>query len=90
MPPKKFHKIHFKFFSNSFGIETINTFIHSRSFLEKPYPDHIPDQKWAKSVPVFRPKQHKTIPFWAAHTHIAYLTEYSPSLGVYPQTDKKR
>jgi len=36
---KRFLKIHFKFayfsFSNSFGIETINAFVHSQSSLEK-------------------------------------------------------
>ena len=31
-----------------------------------------------KSMPVFRPKGPKTIPFGAAHNYIAYIREYPP------------
>ena len=27
-------------------------------------------------LPVFRPKRPKTLPFGAAHTYMAYITEY--------------
>ena len=52
----------FLFLSYSFGIKTINTFIHFRSSLE-------PDSrlKWAKSaksIPVFRPKRRKNPTRW--------------------------
>ena len=51
----------FLFLSYSFGIETVNTFIHSRSSLKT-----IPDsrQKWAKCIPVFRPKRRKNPTRW--------------------------
>ena len=50
-------RIHiFLFRSYLLGIERINTFIHSRSSLEN-QPDSWP--KWAKSIPVFRPKRPK-------------------------------
>ena len=44
----------FLFLSFSFAIETRNTFIHSRVVLSKTIPDFRP--KWAKCIPVFRPK----------------------------------
>ena len=30
----------------------------------------------SKTIPVFRPKRRKTLPFWAAHTYMGYLREY--------------
>ena len=51
----------FLFLSYSFGNETINKFIHSRSSL-KTIPDSRP--KWAKFVPVFRPKRPKNHTLW--------------------------
>ena len=53
----------FLFLSYSFGIERTNTFIHSRSSHE----NHTRFQtkiQWAKSIPVFRPKQRKNSTFW--------------------------
>ena len=50
--------LHISIFSYSFGIETINTFIRSRSSLEN-YTRF--QTKWAKCIPVFRPKGPKTI-----------------------------
>ena len=46
----------FLFLSYSFGIETINTFINSL-VPSKTIPDSRP--KWAKSIPVLRPKRRK-------------------------------
>ena len=51
----------FFFFSYSFGIETINTFIHS-VIHSKTIPDSRP--KWAKFIPVFRPKRRKNPTRW--------------------------
>ena len=54
-----FEFAYFSFFPYSFGMETINTFIHSRSFLE----NHTRFQtKWAKCIPVFRSTWAKCIP----------------------------
>ena len=65
----------FLFLSYSFGNETINKFIHSRSSLKT-----IPDsrQKWAKLCPFSDQKGPKTTPFGAAHTYMAYIREYPP------------
>ena len=50
-------RIHiFLVLSHSFGIETINTFIHSRSSLENQSRFQI---KMGKTIPVFRPKRCK-------------------------------
>ena len=51
----------FLFLSYSFGIETINTFIHS-VVPSKTIPDSRP--KWAKCIPVFRPKRRKNPTRW--------------------------
>ena len=53
--------------SYSFGIETINTFIHSRSYL-KPYP--IPDQNGQSVYPFSDQNGAKILPDGAAHTYI--------------------
>ena len=66
------------FLSYSFGIETINTFIHS-IVLSKTIPDSRP--KWAKCISVFRPNGAKTLPGGAAHTYMAYIREYPPPPG---------
>ena len=57
------------------GIETINTFIHFRSFLEN-HTDSRP--KWANCIPVFRPKRGKNPARWVG----TYL--YSLYKGVPP------
>ena len=63
----------FLFLSYSFGIETINTFIHS-VVSSKAIPHS--RQKWAKYTPVFRPKTaQKTHPM-GRHTYIAYIREH--------------
>ena len=60
----------FLFLSNSFGIETINKFIHSRRSLE----NHTHFQtKMGKVHTVFRPYGAKTLLFWEAHTYMAYI-----------------
>ena len=65
----------FLFVSYAFGIETINTFIHSRSSL-KPYP--IPDQNRQSVYPFSDQNSAKTLSDGAAHTYIAYIREYPP------------
>ena len=52
---------YFSFFPYSFGIETINTFIHS-VVSSKTIPDSRPE--WAKCIPVFRPKRRKNPTRW--------------------------
>ena len=67
----------FLFFSNSFGIETINTFTHSL-VPSKTIPDSGP--KWARSITVSRPiNVAKTLPDGATHTYMVYIREYPPS-----------
>ena len=68
----------FLFLSYSFGIETINTFI-PYVVLSKTIPDSRP--KWAKCIPVFRPKRRKNTTRssdGAAHTSMAYIKEPPP------------
>ena len=66
----------FLFLSYSFGIETINMFIHSRSSFE----NHTRFQ--TKMGKVYNPfsdqNSAKTLPDGAAHTYIAYTREYPP------------
>ena len=66
------------FLSYALGIETTNTFIHSRSsFTEKLYP--IPDQN-GQNVYLFLDRNGATIiTFGVAHTYMAYLREYHPT-----------
>ena len=59
----------FLFLSLSFGIETINTFIHS-VVPSKTTPHSRP--KWAKCIPVFTPKRHKNPTRWGR----TYLHKY--------------
>ena len=70
----------FLFLSYSFGIEAINTFIHS----VVPYKTK-PDSrlKWAKCLPVFRPNSAKTLPDGAAHSYMAYIWELPPPPRVF-------
>ena len=65
----------FLFFSYSFGIETINTFIHS-VVPQKPYP--IADQNGQSVYPFSDQNGTKTPPNGEAHTYIAYIREYPP------------
>ena len=61
------------FLSYSFGIETINTFIHSHSSLE----NHTQFQtKMGKVYPFSDQNGTKTLPSGVAHTYIAYIREY--------------
>ena len=61
------------FFLNSFGIETINTFVHSHSSLVN-Y-----TRFQTKSLHSFSHQNgQKTLPFRAAHTYMAYIREYPP------------
>ena len=70
---KRFLKIHFLFLSYSLGIETINTFIHSRSSLE----NHTRFQtKLSKVYTRFQTNTDlKSFPFAAAHTYMACIGE---------------
>ena len=71
----------FLFLSYSFGTETINTFIHSL-VPSKTILDSRP--KWAKSIPVFRPKRRKN-PTWWGGTYV-----YGLYKGVPPPPGPKR
>ena len=64
------------FRSNSFGIETINTFIRSRSSLE----NHTRFQtRMGEVYTHFQTRKgSKGIPFGEAHTYMAYIREYPP------------
>ena len=62
----------FLFLSYSFGIETINTFVHSRSSL-KNHTDSRP--KWTKCIPVFRPNRRINPTRWGGAC-LTYITEY--------------
>ena len=62
----------FLFLSYSFGIETINTFIQSRSSLEN-------HTRFGQNVhPFSDQKGAKTLPDGAAHTDMAHIREYPP------------
>ena len=65
----------FLFLSYSFGIETINTFIHS-VVPSKTIPDSRP--KWAKSIPVSDQNGAKSLPDGTSHTYMTYMKEYPP------------
>ena len=66
----------FLFLSYSFGLKTINTFIHS-VVASIPYP--IPDQNGQSwSDPFSDQNSAKTLPDGAAHTYITYIREYPP------------
>ena len=67
--------IQFLFLSYSFGMEAINF-----SYIPVVPSKTIPDSrlKWAKCIPVFRPKRCKTPPDGAAHTYMAFIREYPP------------
>ena len=66
--------------SLSFLLLLINTLVHSRSFLE----NHIQFQtKMGKVYTHFKTKTaQKTLPFRAAHTHMACIREYPPPPGL--------
>ena len=68
--------------SYSFGIATINMFIHSRSSLvnHTRFQTKIGNRR---CIPVFTPKRPKTLPVGAANTYMAYRKEYPPPPGVY-------
>ena len=74
-----FEFAYFSFFPYSFGIEIINTFIHPVD-PSKTIPDSRP--KWAKFIPVFRPKQRKNPTRWGRTDQMAYRGQYSPTPGV--------
>ena len=66
----------FFFLSYSFGIETINTFMHSHSSPEHYHP--LPNQNGQSVYPFSDQNGAKTLPGGAAHTYIAYIREYPP------------
>ena len=59
----------FLFLSYSFGIETIDTFIHSV------VPNPIPDQNGQSVYPFSDQNGAKTLPGGAAYTYMAYIRE---------------
>ena len=75
----RFKKIPFEFaycsFFDSLGPETINTFTRSHGVSSKAIPDSRP--KWAKSIPVFRPKRHKNPSLWGG-TYLCGLYKGGP------------
>ena len=72
--PNPFRIRIFLFLSYLFGIETIKTFIHSRSSLQT-IPDFRP--KWARKLHPFSDQTGaKTLPDGAAHTYLACIREY--------------
>ena len=76
----------FLFLSYSFGIETINTFIHSRGSLEIMTPDS--RLKWQSLYfyPFSDQNASKTIPSGVANTCMAYIREYPPSIFLFGTT----
>jgi len=72
----------FLFPSFSFEIETTNTFIHSRCFLE----NHTQFQTKKGKMYLFSDRKGaKTIPFGATHTYMTYLREYVLKSSGYKQ-----
>ena len=86
---KRFLEIHlvFLFLSYSFGIETYNASIHSRSSLLKPYPSS--RKKWVKSISVFRPKRHKNHSLWGG-TYPCGWDKAVPAPGYSVQRRRRR
>ena len=77
----------FLFLSYSFGIETRNTFIHSRSSLGNHTRFHT---KLGKMYARFQTKNGaKTLPDETAHTYIAYIREYPPPPGAKSKARQK-
>ena len=70
-----FEFAYFSFFRYSFGIETINTFIHSVD-PPKTIPDSRP--KWEKCIPVFRPKTSQKPYPMGRHIPIWLIEESTP------------
>ena len=75
IPANPFRIRIFLFLFFSFGIETINTLIHSRSSLE----NHTRFRpKWQSVYPFSDHNGTKTLPDGAAHIYIAYIRKYPP------------
>ena len=70
----------FLFLSYSFGIETIKTFIQSRSSLKNRTRFQT---KMGKLYTRFQTKTVQTLPDGVAHTYIAYIREYSTNFCVF-------
>ena len=67
----------FLFLSYSLRIEMIKLiWSHTPAVSPKTIPNSKP--KWAKSIPIFRPKRRKNSTVGAAHTYMAYIREYPP------------
>ena len=74
------------FLSYSFGIETINTFMHWSVFPSKTIPDSRP--KCAKCLPVFRQKRRKNPTRWDG-TYLYSLYTTASALPIFePQVEK--
>ena len=70
----------FLFLSYTFGIETINTFIHSRSFL-KNHTRFQTKMHGQNAYPFSDQYGAKTMPLGAAHTFMTYKKDYTPGGG---------
>lgn len=81
------------FLSDSFDVETINTFILTSVVSSKPYP--ISDQKDQNLYPLSdrngpkNPRQ-KTLPDRAAHTYMACIREYPPGPQLFSPLEPSR
>ena len=81
---RRLFKSHFEFAYFSFflthlesrGIETINTFIHSRRFLKNH--TRFQNENRQSLFPFLDRNRAKPLPFRAAHTYMAYIREYLP------------
>ena len=60
--------------ATDYQIETINTFIHSRSTFPRNY--LIPDPDGQSLYPFSDQNNAKPLPFGVAHTYVAYIREY--------------
>ena len=81
-PTKDISYLHnyFSLFSYTFGNKTINTFIHSRSFLKNH--TRFQTKMHGQSVCPFSDQYGaKIIPFGAAHTFMTYIKDYTPGGG---------
>ena len=80
---KKILQIHLEFehfffvlTHRSFGIETMLIRSYTPVVPSKTIPDS--RRKWAKWIPVFRPKRRKSPTRWGLHAYIADIREYPP------------
>ena len=66
--------------STSFGIKTMNTFIHYYKFPREPYLISHPNGQ--SLYPFSDQKGGKTLPFGEAHTYMAFMRQYPRPRGL--------